>query len=137
MAWQRVIYRENSESIGELRIHSCMWSTIPFGGNVLVLCGHLLRWGIRWLLVRAVKTLAFTPVGAEGLPFSPTKGWIHHSTHYDQKHLNVFGADSSCFRGGGRILKDQKFPKTELYSRSNSVSACLVIYWITRPPFSL
>lgn len=36
----------------------------------------------------------------------------------------------------GQILKDQKFPKTELYS-SSSVSACLGICWIERPPFSL
>lgn len=39
---------------------------------------------------------AFTPLGTERFPFSRTKGWIHHSTSYDQKHLNIFGEDYSC-----------------------------------------
>ena len=97
VAQQCVIYRENSEPIGELRIHSCMWYKMPFGG--MFLCSVATSssgesggswWGL-WRL------LAFTPRGAERLPFFPTKGWIHHSARYDPKHLNVFGKTALVF----------------------------------------
>lgn len=48
---------------------------------------------------------------------------------------HIWGRLHLC--SSGKILRDQKFPNTETYSRNRSVLACFVFYCRLRPPFSL
>ena len=66
--------------------------------------------------------------------FSPPKGGFIIQLVMTQSIWTYLGRLLLFSRG--QILQDQKFPKTGPYS-SSSVSACLGIYWIERPPFSL
>lgn len=99
-----VIYRENSESIHELRIHSCMRQKMPFGGMFLCSWPPPRKGNPEAPGEGSEGPATFTPLVAERLPFSPTKGWIHHSARYDQKHLNIFAEDYACVLVG-KFLK--------------------------------
>lgn len=115
-------------------IHAC-GKRCPLGECVSVLWGHPFCPGIRWLSVRAVKTVALTPLAAEGLPFSHQRVDSSFSSLWPKAFEHSWGRLLLFIRG--HILKDEKFPKTELYSRDSSVSAPFVIYWIVKPPLSL
>lgn len=114
LAQRCVIYRENSEYICELRIHSCMRWKMPFGGMFLCSWPPPSKGNPEASGEGSEGPATFTPLVAEGLPFFPTKGWIHHSTCYNQKHLNIFGEDYACVLVG-------KFWKTRSFQILNLI----------------
>lgn len=136
MAQECVIYRENSEPIGRLRIHS--WeSKMPIGGMFLSSVDTSSDWGNSGCSWWGLKTAAaFTPRGAEWLPFSLTTKRIHHLTHCDRKHLSTFGKDYSCSLVV-KFWKIRSFQILNLIPQVVFFSACFVFFCRVGPQPSL